>query len=53
VVLSKITTDLSYVTNSVTADFEVSVAQLEAKANCTEPKETATKRIDLSVSGAY
>jgi len=53
VVLSKTITDLSYVTNSVTADFVVSAAQLEASANCAEPNETAMKRIDLSVSGAY
>jgi hypothetical protein len=53
VVLSKTITDLSYVTNSVTAVFEVSAAQLEASAHCAQPKETATKRIDLSVSGAY
>jgi hypothetical protein len=49
VVLSKTFTDLSY----VTANFEVSAAQLEASAQCAEPNETATKRIDLSVSGAY
>ena len=52
-VLSKTITDLSYVTNSVTADLEVSATQLEASAHCAEPNETATKRIDLSDSGAY
>jgi hypothetical protein len=49
VVLSKTFTDLSY----VTADLKVSAAQLEASAHCAEPNKTATKRIDLSVSGAY
>jgi hypothetical protein len=44
-VLSKTITCLFYVTNSVTADFEVSAAQLEARAHCrTERNRNETKR---------